>query len=59
MKYEIQGGNFPVLICTLDANETMITDSKVNTNSIYQKTSTKYILKRVNNKLHSSRSEIN
>ena len=39
-------------------NETMITDSKVNTNSIYQKTSTKYILKRVNNKLHSSRSEI-
>lgn len=26
MKYEIQGGNFPVLICTLDANETMITE---------------------------------
>ncbi|MBE6719894.1 MAG: TIGR00266 family protein [Ruminococcaceae bacterium] len=26
MKYEIQGGNFPVLICTVDANETMITE---------------------------------
>ena len=26
MKYEIQGGNFPVLVCTLDANETMITE---------------------------------
>ena len=26
MKYEIQGGNFPVLICTLDANEKMITE---------------------------------
>ena len=26
MKYEIQGGNFPVLICTLDANETMTTE---------------------------------
>lgn len=26
MKYEIQGGNFPVLICTLDTNETMITE---------------------------------
>ena len=26
MKYEIQGGNFPVVICTVDANETMITE---------------------------------
>ena len=26
MKYEIQGGNFPVLICTLDANEAMISE---------------------------------
>lgn len=26
MKYEIQGGNFPVLVCTLDANEKMITE---------------------------------
>jgi uncharacterized protein (TIGR00266 family) len=26
MKYEIQGGNFPVLICTVDPNETMITE---------------------------------
>lgn len=26
MKYEIKGGNFPVLICELDANETMITE---------------------------------
>lgn len=26
MKYEIQGGNFPVLICTLEQNETMITE---------------------------------
>lgn len=26
MKYEIQGGNFPVLICTLDQNESMITE---------------------------------
>ena len=26
MNYEIKGGNFPVLICTLDANETMITE---------------------------------
>ena len=26
MKYEIQGGNFPVLMCTLDAGETMITE---------------------------------
>ena len=26
MKYEIKGGNFPVLICNLEANETMITE---------------------------------
>ncbi len=26
MKYEIQGGSFPVAVCTLDANETMITE---------------------------------
>lgn len=26
MKYEIKGGNFPVLICELEANETMITE---------------------------------
>ena len=26
MKYEIQGGNFPVVICTVDPNETMITE---------------------------------
>jgi uncharacterized protein (TIGR00266 family) len=26
MKYEIQGGNFPVVVCTVDANETMITE---------------------------------
>ncbi len=26
MKYEIQGDNFPVLICTLEQNETMITE---------------------------------
>lgn len=26
MKYEIQGGNFPVLTCTLEPNETMITE---------------------------------
>lgn len=26
MRYEIQGGSFPVLICTLDAGETMITE---------------------------------
>ncbi len=26
MKYEIQGGNFPVVICNLEANETMITE---------------------------------
>ncbi len=26
MRYEIQGGNFPVLICTLDANEAMISE---------------------------------
>lgn len=26
MKYEIKGGNFPVLICNLSANETMITE---------------------------------
>ena len=26
MKYEIQGGNFPVLVCTVEANETMITE---------------------------------
>jgi len=26
MRYEIQGGNFPVLMCTLDAGETMITE---------------------------------
>lgn len=26
MKYEIQGGNFPVLVCTLGANETMISE---------------------------------
>ena len=26
MKYEIQGGNFPVLICTLDPNEAMISE---------------------------------
>ena len=27
MKYEIRGGSFPVVICTLDAGETMITES--------------------------------
>ena len=26
MKYEIQGGNFPVVICTVEPNETMITE---------------------------------
>ena len=26
MQYEIQGGNFPVLLCTLEANETMISE---------------------------------
>ena len=26
MKYEIQGGNFPVVICNLEANETMISE---------------------------------
>ena len=26
MKYEIQGGNFPVLICTLEQGEQMITE---------------------------------
>ena len=26
MKYEIQGGNFPVVVCTVEANETMITE---------------------------------
>lgn len=26
MRYEIQGGNFPVLVCTLDAGEKMITE---------------------------------
>ena len=26
MNYEIRGGNFPVLICTLDPNETMISE---------------------------------
>ena len=26
MRYEIQGGSFPVLICTLDANEAMISE---------------------------------
>ena len=26
MNYEVQGGSFPVLVCTLDANETMITE---------------------------------
>ena len=26
MNYEIKGGNFPVLICSLDANETMISE---------------------------------
>ena len=26
MRYEIQGGNFPVLVCTLDAGESMITE---------------------------------
>lgn len=26
MRYEIQGGNFPVLLCTLDANEAMISE---------------------------------
>ncbi len=26
MKYEIQGGNFPVLVCTVEAGETMITE---------------------------------
>ncbi len=26
MKYDIQGGNFPVVICSLEANETMITE---------------------------------
>ncbi len=26
MKYEIKGGNFPVLVCTLEPNETMITE---------------------------------
>lgn len=26
MKYEIQGGNFPVLVCTVEANETIITE---------------------------------
>lgn len=26
MNYEIQGGNFPVLICSLNANETMISE---------------------------------
>ena len=27
MKYEIRGGSFPVVICTLDAGEKMITES--------------------------------
>ena len=27
MQYEIRGGQFPVVICTLNANETMITES--------------------------------
>jgi ABC-type methionine transport system permease subunit len=27
MQYEIRGGQFPVVICTLAANETMITES--------------------------------
>ncbi len=26
MRYEIKGGNFPVLVCNLEENETMITD---------------------------------
>ncbi|MBO4339242.1 MAG: TIGR00266 family protein [Clostridiales bacterium] len=26
MNYEIQGGSFPVVVCTVDANETMITE---------------------------------
>ena len=26
MKYEIQGGNFPVVVCTVEPNETMITE---------------------------------
>ncbi|MBE6741832.1 MAG: TIGR00266 family protein [Ruminococcaceae bacterium] len=26
MKYDIQGGNFPVVVCTLDSGETMITE---------------------------------
>ncbi len=26
MQYEIQGGNFPVVVCTLEAGETMITE---------------------------------
>jgi uncharacterized protein (AIM24 family) len=26
MRYEIQGGNFPVLICTLDNGEAMISE---------------------------------
>ena len=27
MKYEIKGGNLPVVICTLQSGETMITES--------------------------------
>lgn len=43
MKYEIQGGNFPVLICTLEPNETMITEgggmSWMSPNMLMQTTS--------------------